>query len=79
MTYANGDVYEGEWLDGVRCGQGVPVCPAEARILSATEGYPDLPEDYVDCNRYFAKDRVARGQLVDFTGGELAAAPAPEA
>ena len=63
----------------VRCGQCVPVCPAEARILSATEGYPDLPEDYVDCNRYFAKDRVARGQLVDFTGGELAAAPAPEA
>ena len=49
------------------------------RRTSATEGYPDLPEDYVDCNRYFAKDRVARGQLVDFTGGELAAAPAPEA
>ena len=63
----------------VRCGQCIPDCPSQARILTATEGYPDLPEDYMDCNRYFAKDRMARGQLVDFTGGELEAKAAPEA
>ncbi|WP_242370061.1 4Fe-4S binding protein [Adlercreutzia muris] len=63
----------------VRCGQCIPDCPSQARILTATEGYPDLPEDYMDCNRYFAKDRMARGQLVDFTGGNLEAKAAPEA
>lgn len=63
----------------VRCGQCVAICPQSARILSALEDYPTLPEDYVDCNRYFAKDRMARGQLVDFTGGDLEPAPAPQA
>ena len=53
----------------VRCGQCVRVCPApeKPRVLTAKEYYPELPEDYIDCNRYFAKDRMRRGQLVDFT------------
>lgn len=55
----------------VRCGQCVTVCPASARILSAIEDYPDLPNDYMDMNVYFAKDRMQRGQLVDFTDSTL--------
>lgn len=55
----------------VRCGQCVPDCPGKARILKAIPDYPELPEDYVDCNRYFAADRLQRGQLVDFTDSTL--------
>jgi ferredoxin len=55
----------------VRCGQCAKVCPASARILNANPSYPELPDDYPDCNRYFAKDRMQRGQLVDFTGTSL--------
>ena len=55
----------------VRCGQCVPVCPGKARILKAMPDYPELPEDYIDCNRFFAKDRMQRGQLVDFTDSTL--------
>lgn len=55
----------------VRCGQCVPVCPGKARILKAIPDYPELPEDYIDCNRFFAKDRMQRGQLVDFTDSTL--------
>ncbi len=55
----------------VRCGQCVPACPGKARILKAQEDYPELPEDYIDCNRFFAKDRMQRGQLVDFTDSKL--------
>lgn len=55
----------------VRCGQCVSVCPQSARILSATEGYPELPGDYMEMNLYFAKDRMQRGQLVDFTDSTL--------
>lgn len=55
----------------VRCGQCVPSCPGKARILKALPEYPELPEDYVDCNLFFAKDRLQRGQLVDFTDSTL--------
>ena len=55
----------------VRCGQCVPACPGKARILKANPDYPELPEDYIDCNKFFAKDRMQRGQLVDFTESTL--------
>ena len=55
----------------VRCGQCVKVCPVHARILTPTPDYPELPEDYLDCNLYFAKDRMRRGQIVDFTDSTL--------
>lgn len=55
----------------VRCGQCIEICPVDARILVAIEDYPELPNDYVECNRYFAKDRMQRGQLVDFTATSL--------
>lgn len=55
----------------VRCGQCAKICPASARILNPTVGYPELPDDYPDCNRFFAKDRMQRGQLVDFTATSL--------
>lgn len=55
----------------VRCGQCIPDCPGKARILKPIEDYPELPEDYNDCNRYFAADRLQRGQLVDFTDSTL--------
>ena len=55
----------------VRCGQCVKVCPVGARILTPTPDYPELPEDYLDCNIYFAKDRMRRGQIVDFTDSTL--------
>jgi ferredoxin len=55
----------------VRCGQCVPDCPGQARILRALPEYPELPEDYVDTNIFFAKDRLQRGQLVDFTDSTL--------
>lgn len=57
----------------VRCGQCVKVCPVQARILTPTPDYPELPEDYLDCNIYFAKDRLRRGQIVDFTDSTLEA------
>ena len=55
----------------VRCGQCVKVCPVQARILTPTPDYPELPDDYLDCNKYFAKDRMRRGELVDFTESTL--------
>ena len=55
----------------VRCGQCVPACPGKARILKEIPDYPELPEDYLDCNRFFAKDRMQRGLLVDFTDSTL--------
>lgn len=55
----------------VRCGQCARVCPAHARILTENPSYPELPADYVECNKYFAKDRMQRGQLVDFTDTTL--------
>jgi Pyruvate/2-oxoacid:ferredoxin oxidoreductase delta subunit len=55
----------------VRCGQCVPECPGQARVLRALSEYPELPEDYIDCNIFFAKDRLQRGQLVDFTDSTL--------
>ena len=57
----------------VRCGQCVKVCPApeKARVLTPIEDYPELPEDYLDCNKYFAKDRMRRGQIVDFTDSTM--------
>lgn len=55
----------------VRCGHCVEVCPQSARILTPTEGYPELPNEYIDCNRYFAKDRMARGYTKDFTDTKL--------
>ncbi|MCD7819458.1 MAG: 4Fe-4S binding protein, partial [Lachnospiraceae bacterium] len=57
----------------VRCGQCVAVCPVDARILAANPDYPTeaLPEDYLDCNKFFAKERMQRGQLVDFTDSTL--------
>ena len=55
----------------VRCGQCVKVCPVQARILTPTPDYPELPDDYLDCNKYFAKDRMRRGELVDFTDSTL--------
>ena len=39
----------------------------------SAEDYPELPEDYLDCNIYFAKDRLRRGQIVDFTDSTLEA------
>lgn len=55
----------------VRCGQCVKVCPVGARLLTPTPNYPELPEDYLDCNIYFAKDRMRRGQIVDFTDSKV--------
>ncbi|MGX8705326.1 MAG: 4Fe-4S binding protein, partial [bacterium] len=55
----------------VRCGQCVKVCPVGARLLTPTPDYPELPEDYLDCNIYFAKDRMRRGQIVDFTDSKV--------
>lgn len=55
----------------VRCGQCVAVCPSSARILTANPSYPELPADYVECNKFFAKDRMQRGQLVDFVASSL--------
>ena len=39
--------------------------------LVRSVGGLELPEDYLDCNIYFAKDRMRRGQLVDFTDSTL--------
>lgn len=60
----------------VRCGQCVTVCPASARILKAREDFPygDMPYDYqVDNQRFFAKQRMARGLIRDFTGTSIPA------
>ncbi len=60
----------------VRCGQCVSVCPASARILQARDDFPfdKLPYDYqVDFQRFFAKERMARGWIKDFTGTTLEA------
>lgn len=55
----------------VRCGQCVRVCPADARILRARTDWPELPNDYLECHRFYAKERMARGAIVDMTGGEV--------
>lgn len=58
----------------IRCGQCVTVCPASARILRARDDFPyDIyPHDYqIDYMRFFAKERMARGLVRDFTGTEL--------
>lgn len=55
----------------VRCGQCIRVCPADARILRVRDDWPELPNDYLECHRYLAKERMARGAIVDFTGGEV--------
>lgn len=55
----------------VRCGQCVTVCPADARILKARDDFPyaDMPYDYeIDNQLYFAKQRMQRGDIYDFTG-----------
>ncbi len=58
----------------VRCGQCVTVCPASARILKARDDFPydDMPYDYqVDNQLFFAKQRLQRGLLHDFTGTKI--------
>jgi len=55
----------------VRCGQCVPSCPGKARILRQMPDYPELPDNYLETNKFFAKDRIQRGTLFDFTGDTL--------
>lgn len=55
----------------VRCGHCAAVCPAHARKLVARDDWPELPEDYLDCHVYFAKERMARGFTFDFTETSL--------
>ena len=55
----------------VRCGQCVPSCPGKARILKQMPDYPELPDNYLETNKFFAKDRIQRGTLFDFTGDKL--------
>lgn len=58
----------------IRCGQCASVCPVSARILKARDDFPydQYPHDYqVDYMRYFAKQRMARGLIKDFTATEL--------
>ena len=60
----------------VRCGQCVTKCPADARILRARDDFPfDLyPVDYqVDRMKFFAKERMARGYIWDWTETEFPA------
>ena len=57
----------------VRCGQCVTVCPADARILSYRGDYPTMGRDYVGAVEMLAAERVRRGQLTDFAGGEVQA------
>ena len=56
----------------VRCGQCIKVCPkaGDARILRAREDYPweSLPNDYLTSHRMNAKERLFRGNIVDFVG-----------
>lgn len=52
----------------VRCGQCVAVCPADARILTARDDFPELPDDYLDSHRTLAKERMARGAISDYVG-----------
>lgn len=55
----------------VRCGQCVTVCPADARILSYRGDYPELGRDYVDAVEMLAAERMRRGMIVDFAGGDV--------
>lgn len=55
----------------VRCGQCVRVCPADARILRAADDWPEMPNDYLESHKYLAKERMARGAIIDFTGGKI--------
>ncbi len=57
----------------VRCGQCVTVCPASARILSYRGDYPELGRDYVDAVEMLAAERMRRGMISDFAGGEVQA------
>ena len=49
----------------VRCGQCVSVCPASARILRLRDDWPELPNDYLECHQFIAKERMYRGAIVD--------------
>lgn len=62
----------------VRCGQCVTVCPADARILSYRGDYPELGRDYVEAVEMLAAERMRRGMIYDFAGGEIEA-PAEQA
>lgn len=60
----------------VRCGQCVSVCPADARVLVARDDWPYevYPYDYqVDNQRFFAKERLMRGLITDWTATEFPA------
>ena len=60
----------------VRCGQCITKCPADARILRARDDFPFdyYPTDYqVDRMRFFAKERMARGLIWDWTETEFPA------
>ena len=60
----------------VRCGQYITKCPADARILRARDDFPFdyYPTDYqVDRMRFFAKERMARGLIWDWTETEFPA------
>lgn len=57
----------------VRCGQCVRVCPVDARILRVRTDWPELPNDYLECHRYLAKERMNRGAITDQTEATLQA------
>ena len=57
----------------VRCGQCVTVCPADARILAYRGDYPELGREYVDAVEMMAAERMRRGMISDFAGGEVQA------
>ena len=57
----------------VRCGQCVTVCPADARILSYRGDYPELGRDYVEAVEMLSAERMRRGMITDFAGGEVQA------
>lgn len=57
----------------VRCGQCVSVCPASARILTYRGDYPELGREYVDAVEMLAAERMRRGMITDFAGGEVQA------
>lgn len=56
----------------VRCGQCVAVCPAAARVLVAREDFVGYPLNYPESHSFTAKDRMARGLILDCLGGTIA-------